>query len=230
VKRVLVVVLVVLLAPLAADAQTPSPRWGSFELSAGKYRPDIDSEFSSSPGPYRQVFGGGRGWMFQLGVSKSLYTGLGSLEAGVRTGYFEDTGRGFETGTTVPTGESTAFRIVPSSVALTYRFDWPVERYRIPLAPYVRAAFERYNWWVSGGDGTSERGATNGWSATAGLAFLLDIVDRGLARELDRDTGVNHTYVFAEITRSSVDDFGSGSSWDLSNEDLGYAFGLLFVF
>lgn len=220
----------VVLAPLAAGAQTPSRRWGSFELKAQQYRPDIDSEFSVSPGPYRQVFGGGRGWMFEGAVSKALFTAFGSLEAGASVGYFEDTGRGVVTGTTEPSGESTAFRIIPTSLMLTYRFDWPVERYGIPLAPYVRASLERYNWWVSGGNGTSERGATNGWSATGGLAFLLDIVDRGLARELDRDTGVNHTYVFAEFTRSAVDDFGSGSSWDLSDEKVSLGFGLLFVF
>jgi hypothetical protein len=228
VKRVLVALAV--LAPFAAGAQTPSGRWGSFELGAGKYRPDIDSEFAAAPLPYQDVFGGGRGWMFQLGIAKSLYTGFGTVDAGFRTGYFQDKARAFIEGTRDRSGDTTSFRMIPTSLSLTYRFDWPVERYGIPLAPYVRASLERYNWWVSGGNGTSERGATNGWSATGGLAFLLDIVDRGLARELDRDTGVNHTYVFAEFTRSAVDDFGSGSSWDLSDEKVSLGFGLLFVF
>ena len=58
-------------APAAARAQ-PSPRHGSFELGAGTYRPDIDSAFAP-PGPYQQVFGSGRGWMFRAGVSKALY-------------------------------------------------------------------------------------------------------------------------------------------------------------
>jgi hypothetical protein len=124
----------------------------------------------------------------------------------------------------------TKFRVIPSSLALTYRFDWPVERYRIPLAPYVRATLERYNWWVSDVDGETESGATNGWSATAGLAFLLDILDPGSARDLDRDAGVNHTYLFFEATKSSVDDFGSSSSLDLSDEDFAFGGGLLFVF
>jgi hypothetical protein len=227
--RHLLLLIVLVLAPLAAEARTGSPRWGSFELGAERYRPDVDSEFAASPGPYERIFGGSRGWMFRLGVSKALYTGLGSLEAGVRTGYFQDKGKQLEPGG-LRSEVDTVFRIVPTSLAVTYRFDWPVERYSIPLAPYVRASLERYNWWVSGGGDTTERGATNGWSATAGLAFLLDVVDPGLARELDRDSGVNHTYVFAEITRSDVDDFGSGSSWDLSDEKLSFGFGLMFVF
>jgi hypothetical protein len=37
--------LVALAAPLAARAE--SGRWGSFEIAAGTYRPDIDSEFAS---------------------------------------------------------------------------------------------------------------------------------------------------------------------------------------
>jgi hypothetical protein len=178
------------------------------------------------------MFGGGRGWMFRLGVAKALTTRFGSLEAGVRTGYFQDTERALEPdGTRAPEGVETKFRIIPSSLSLTYRFDWHVERYRwIPLAPYVRATLERYNWWITDVDGEKESGATNGWSATAGVALLMDILDPGSARDFDRETGVNHTFLFFEVTKSTIDDFGSSSSWDLSDEDFSYGGGLLFVF
>jgi hypothetical protein len=226
--RRLVLAALATAVPFAAGAQYASGRWGSVDVGAERYRPDVDSDFGS-PGPYERMFGGSDRWMFRLGISKALYTGMGSLEAGVRTGYFEDSADALQSdGSRAPV--ETKFRIIPSSLALTYRFDWPVERHRIPLAPYVRATLERYNWWVSDGDGETESGATNGWSATAGLAFLLDILDPGSARDLDRDAGVNHTYLFFEATKSSVDDFGSSSSWDLSDEDFSFGGGLLFVF
>jgi hypothetical protein len=225
--RPLLVAALVASLPAAALADG-SRRWGSVDVGAERYRPDIDSDFAS-PGPYERVFAGGDRWMFRLGISKALYTAMGSVEVGVRTGYFEDSANGLNLdGTRSPV--ETKFRVIPSSLALTYRFDWPVERYRIPLAPYVRATLERYNWWVSDVDGETESGATNGWSATAGLAFLLDILDPGSARDLDRDAGVNHTYLFFEATKSSVDDFGSSSSLDLSDEDFAFGGGLLFVF
>ncbi len=223
-----------LAAPLPSRAQ--SGRWGSVDVSAGTYRPDIDSEFTASSRPvaYEPLFGTRRGWMFRLGLARKLFDRFGSLEAGLRTGFFQAHGKGLQDlggGTFAPSGDPTNFRIIPTSVALTYRFDWAAERYPIPLAPYGRIAFERYNWWITDGAGhTSMRGATNGWSAAAGLAVLLDIFDRQAARELDAETGINHTYAFAEIGKSWVDDFGSSTSWDLTDPRLSFAFGLLFVF
>jgi hypothetical protein len=239
--RAFVAAALVAALPLVAGAQVEggvvdarprgSPRWGSVDIGAERYRPNIDlGEAFTTPDPYRRTFGGGRGWMFRLGISKAITTRLGSLEAGVRTGYYQDTANALEPdGTRAPV--ETKFRIIPSSLSLTYRFDWHVERYRwIPLVPYVRATLERYNWWISDVDGEKESGATNGWSATGGLAFLLDILDPQSARDLDREAGVDHTYLFFEVTKSTIDDFGSSSSWDLSDEDFSYGGGLLFVF
>jgi hypothetical protein len=231
VKPATLLALALAAAPAAARAQ-PSPRHGSFELGAGTYRPDIDSDFAS-PGPYQQVFGSGRGWSFRAGVSKALYQRFGTLELGFRTGWFRDEGHGLVDvgGSLTPSGDETKINIIPTSLTLTYRFDWLAERYGIPLAPYGRFSFERYNWWVTDGKGDwAKEGGTNGWSATGGLALLLDFIEPGAARTLDRETGVNHTYVFFDVTKSKVDDFGSKSSWDLSDEDLSLSFGLLFVF
>jgi len=230
VSRALVAILAL---AAAAPAAAASPRWGSLELGAQTYHPDIDSEFATSPGPYDTVFGGGRGFLFQLGFYRALYTQVGSLELGFRTGYFRDAGKAIVTGSSppAPSGDETTFNVVPTSLALTYRFDWLVERWNIPFTPYGRAALERFNWWVTDGTGSwVEQGATNGWSITGGVGLLLDFFDAQLARELDMDSGVNHTYLYFEVTHSSVDDFGSSKSWNLSDEKPSLGFGLLFVF
>lgn len=225
------------LVALSGAARAESPRYGSFELGAGTYRPSIDSQPGlAAPLPYQDIFGGGRGWMFRVGISRAIFTYPGALEVGFRTGYFRvsDHSRQVDpaTGavTDLPSTDTTSFNVVPTSLMLTYRFDLLADQLGVPLAPYARVALERYNWWVSGTGSSTKTGATNGYSATAGIAFLLDFLDAGLARELDADTGINHTYLFFDATKSWVKDFGSSKSWDLSDEKVSLAFGMMFVF
>jgi hypothetical protein len=234
IRTVLVVAALAAAAPAAAQVQGsstgPSPRWGSVDVGVDWYRPRIDADFPKGDGPYEKMFGNRRGWMLNLGVSKALFTSYGSLEVGFRTGYFDKAAKGLLADGS-RAGSDSSFRIIPTSAALTYRLDVAVERWRVPFAPYARVAFERYNWWVTKGTGgTVEKGATMGWSAAAGLAFLLDVVDPTLAREFDRDSGVNHTYLFFEIQTGKIDDFGSSKSWDLSPDWPSLAGGLTFVF
>ena len=48
---------------------------------------------------------------------------------------------------------------------------------------------------------------------------------------MDRDTGINHTYIFVDVTKSYINDFGSASSWNLSDDrNIAISGGLLFVF
>ncbi len=236
--RATAALIAVAAAPLAAAQESPyaSPRWGAFEVSLSGYRPRIDAEFGGAATPYQTAFGGGRGLMFRVDLAKSLLTEYGELDVGIGGGYWEKLGHGL-----LPDGsasaDSTMLKVVPSRLSVTYRFDYLANRYPIPLAPYVRLSFDRYWWWINNGSGgvakasgKSGQGATNGYSFSGGIAFLLDFVDRGLARDMDRNTGINHTYVFVDFTKSFIDDFGSKSSWDMSDDKVTISGGLLFVF
>jgi len=138
----------------------------------------------------------------------------------------------------IRSGDNTSLRILPLTLALTYRLDLFASRF--PLVPYARVALERYQWWVTSGGGStspglpgldSGTGATNGWSGALGLAFLLDFLDPTLAREMDRDIGINNTYLYVQAGKATVDDFGSRKSWDLSpDKSVTWSGGLLFVF
>lgn len=228
------------LIPLGAGAQIdepesydgPSPKWGSVELGAGTYLPNIDSEFSNGSTPYQTTFGSKRRWTFRLAGSYALLSGRwGRLDVGLRTGYFRASGKGLlEDGTA--SADSTTLTIVPTSPIVTYHFDTLGELVPwMPLSPYVRLGLERYNWWVTNGGGsTTKRGATNGWSVTAGLALSLGSIDPVSVREMDRDSGINNVYLFFDATRTQVDDFGSKKSWNLSDKHLSLAGGLLVVF
>jgi hypothetical protein len=229
VRTKLAAALAAALVSTSALAATESPRRGSLELGAGPYRPSIDSEFDGSAAPYEEIFGGGQSWGFRLHLARAFYKRYGALEVGFKTGFWQDKGKQIaEDGTR--TADETNLRIVPTSLTLTYRFDWLAQRYNIPFAFYGRGALERYNWWVTDRGDWAEKGGTWGWSATGGVAFLLDFVDRNLAREMDNDSGINDTYVFFDVTTDRIDDFGSSKSWDLSSDGFTYGVGILFVF
>jgi hypothetical protein len=220
------------LAVPAAPALAESPVQGSLELRVGPYRPDIDGDPAlTTPGPYETVFGSKRPIKIDLVLSKALWRGFGTFEAGVGLGYFRASGRGvFASGGAV-SADKTTFSIVPTSLALTWRFDLLQDRWNVPLVPFARASLERYNWWVTDGAGsTVKSGATNGYAYGGGLALALDFFDPLLGRELDSETGVNHAMAVVELKKTVVDDFGSGTSWDLSDTKATVSFGLLFVF
>jgi hypothetical protein len=230
VSRLLAAVLAAALAT-AARAETESERSASVDFMAGQYLPNVDSEFKNGNTPWADSFGTGRSWMFRGGWSYALYHGWGTFEVGGQLGYYSRSGFGHTVAGEV-SGDKTVFRMIPTSATFTYRFDTLGNGYALPLAPYARLALERYNWWVTDGAGKTTRyGATNGWSAAGGLCLLLDFFDPDMRRELDNETGINHSYVFAEARKTYVDDFGSSSSWILSDKgSVGWSFGLLFVY
>ena len=216
--------------PVVARAE--SPVVGSLELRVGPYRPNIDGDPAlATPGPYQTVFGSKRPLNFELLASKALWRGFGTFEAGLGVGYFRASGHGvFATGGAVSADKAT-FSIVPTSLALTWRYDQLLDRWNVPLVPFARASLERYNWWVTDGSGsTVKSGATNGYSFGGGLALALDFFDPMLGRELDSESGVNHAMAVVELKKTVVDDFGSSKSWDLSDTRPTLSFGLLFVF
>jgi hypothetical protein len=235
VKRFLAIALLLSAAPAAAKE---TARYGTFDLKFSPYRPNIDAEFNGAATPYQDVFGTGRSLMFKAEVGFSLLQRYGSLDLGIGAGYFQDRGHGRLSTDGSESGDTTTLRIIPTTLFLTYRLDVLADRWSIPLVPYARVAFERWYWQITNGSGgeadfqgQSGRGATNGYSGTLGIAFLLDIIDPGLARDMDSNTGINSTYLYAEATKAVIDDFGSSSSMDLSpSSTFQYAFGLLFVF
>ena len=232
-KTIAILFLACAALPAAAE---PSPRWGAAEFSFGSYRPNIDREFGGN-GPFAATFGGRHNLLFRADLAKSLLTGYGELDVGLGVGYWEKYGRGHSASGLG--SDSTALKIIPTRLSLTYRFDQLAERFRwLPIAPYVRVSLDRYNWWVNNGSGAtanangkSGSGATNGYSLSGGIAVLLDSIDPDLAREADRDTGINHTYLFVDFTKSYIRDFGSARSWDLSDDrKVNISGGILFVF
>ncbi len=226
---------VALAALLGAAPQAPAPAHnGTFELQVSGFRPDIDAEFGGT-GEYAKHFGTGRGWMFRASGAKTVWSGIGSVDVGLRVGYYQDSGHSlYGAGTPLagqPSPDTETFNIIPTSAFVSYRFDWLVDRFDVPLAPYVRLAFDRYNWWTTSVGWSSRTGATNGWSTSYGLGLALDWLDPTLGREMQRDIGIEHVYAYVDLEQNHVSDFGSKKSWILSDEKRNtLGFGLLFAF
>jgi len=167
--------------------------------------------------------------MFQLAGSWAAWAGAaGRLELGLRAGFFRATGRGrFADGTA--SQDATALAIVPTAAVVTGRAS--LGRWGVPLEPFARLALERYHWWVTDGSGkTTRRGATHGGSAALGLALSLDALDRGGAKTLAEETGLQDLSVFAEVGWARIDDFGRKGSWDLSPRGVTLGGGLRVAF
>lgn len=231
-SRALVAAAAVAMLAAAAPARAEERKavLGSFEFQAGQYRPNIDSEFPGTVGPWETSFGTTRPWMFKLRGGKALFHGKGTLEVGGGIGYLNAKGHGiFDDGTA--SQEETAFKMLPLSLDVTYRLDLVWEEWGVPLVPYGRIALLRDHWWVTGAGGKQvEKGVTNGWGWGGGLALVLDFIDTTLSRELERDSGIKHTMLVVEVQQNHVSDFGSSKSWDISNDGLLVTYGLMFAF
>jgi hypothetical protein len=86
------------------------------------------------------------------------------------------------------------------------------------------------SWAAPNGAAYRASGCTFGWSATLGLALVLDFFDQGLSRQMDDDVGINRTLLFVEFSRSSVNDFGSATSWQFAPEYPSWNAGIRFAF
>lgn len=221
-----------------------SPRNFALELRFGPYAPDVDAEFGGAAMPHEKFFGKGRRVMTQLELDYQFFTRFGSAGVGVSVGYFREKSKAFLSETVQSTnpqrsGDDTQLSLYPTALLLVYRADQLWRYFGVPFVPYGKVGLNYTFWSVyDGNDQVAEagaaglsgrgRGGTRGWQWSAGLALALDIIDPGSARELDAETGVNHTYFFAEWAQYDVS--GLGQDRRLNVGDSTWVLGLTFEF
>ncbi|PKN46205.1 MAG: hypothetical protein CVU59_06765 [Deltaproteobacteria bacterium HGW-Deltaproteobacteria-17] len=204
--------------PVAAQEVEQSPiRW-MWDLRGGLFVPDIDSEFGGGAKPYEDIFGSDPKMSWRMELSRQFYRGIGSLGVGADMGFFYRSGKALlEDGT--KSGDTTSFILIPMGLKLVYRFDWFQTTYHIPLTPYGKAGLVYNLWWITDGDGAvatwdpddgggKARGGTYGYEFALGLSLLLDFFDPESAGNLERDVGINNSYIFVEWTYNRSDNFG----------------------
>lgn len=214
-----------------------SPQRFAFELRFGPYKPNIDGEFDDTGrAPYAEFFGSKNRLMSQIELDYQLFRHFGSAGIGLGLGYFTATGNNRLAATGDLTDDTSTLKVYPISLSAVYRFDWPLERYKIPLVPYGKLGLDYAIWTISNGNGETPeyggggtgRGGTLGWHAAVGLSFVLDFLDPGGARKFDMETGINHTHLFVEFGHWNIN--GLGASNKLHVGDTTWLAGLLFEF
>jgi hypothetical protein len=238
------------------EDQTPTSDW-SFELKFGPYVPDIDSEpgLTMLPGPYERTYcpdtkssqgmGGCNPWalMTQIEVQRYFAHPLGQLGLAASVGFMSNTAAAFAQGANgdpiygqrAP-GDSTSFRLLPTSLTVVYRFTQLADDTVIPLVPYGKLGLSYYLWWVNKGNGTTAStgkngdaaGGTLGWQATIGLAIRADRFDPTAARNLQTELGIEHAGFFVEGLYADVS--GLGMDRKLRVGDLTWFAGVNFEF
>jgi hypothetical protein len=217
-----------------------SPQSWALELRFGPYSPEVDREFGQAATPHRDFFGTKPRLMSQLEIDWQFFQMFGTAAVGASVGFFRESARAFvQPAAGQPleerSGDRTRFSLVPLSVLLVYRMDQAARVWNIPLVPYVKVGLNYTIWSVYDGNGNVARaeapggrgrGGTPGWQAAAGISFLLDVIDPSAARELDSETGINHTYVFVEAAK--VSSFGGKGRLEVG--DTTWLAGLLFEF
>ncbi len=207
------------------------------ELRIGRYEPAIDEEFGGD-GAYNAIFDGGNPLHVEAGYERQLYRGFGSAALGIAGGWARISGSAIAAdGTAAP--EDTRLILAPIRLSAVYRFDYLQRRFRVPLVLAFEGGFTYVLWSAKSENGVSDasdgaggtvtgRGGTHGLHYGAGLHLLLDVFAPNMARGFDRNVGVNNSYLFAQVRRSNLNDFGDETSWDLSDTEL--MFGLAFEF
>ncbi|GEN08693.1 hypothetical protein SAMN05443572_108265 [Myxococcus fulvus] len=199
-----------------------SPRTGGIIFRLGGYKPLIDEEKGLGGTPYKDTFGDSSLLLVELEFQRYFYQGIGTAGVGVSAGYGEKYGAAKLADGGGDAAERTAIKVVPLSFNLFYKFDYAAFEWGIPLVPYGKLGLIYSPWWVTKGSdtevsgGVTGKGGKWGWGGTAGLAFLLDVLQPRFARDFDSGLGVNHSYLFAEYTYADVDDFG-GKGLNLSS-------------
>lgn len=199
------------------DKLARSERGFNLNLGVGFYRPDVDSEFGGD-GPFARAFGNDERALWQMRLERLLWQKVGTLSLGLGAGYYRAKGTAFLLDGR-PSEDETFLQVVPVTLDLGYQYDMWVRR-GWGLMPFARAGLDRAFWFMSDQDSVDASGGTNGWHAALGLAFALDALDPESAQQLDSETGVNHTLIYAEYLMQDLSGLGSSKRLQLSDSML----------
>jgi hypothetical protein len=229
--------------PVQEEVGPALPDW-NLELKLAPYVPDVDGEFdlgSDEQGPFERIYGDGPFLMSGFTLDRFLLHPMGQLGVSLSAGYLTRTVNALELddeGNVVPKpdgrprrspGDTTGFRLVPTSLGVVYRYTQLDDQLRIPLVPYARAGLSYYVWWVtkpgggvaetptddcpdiSTGDCEGDRalGGSLGWQASVGLAIRAERIDPEAEIGLRSELGIEHAGLVFEFTYAKVDGFGS---------------------
>jgi hypothetical protein len=191
----------------------PSPQRFAFELRLGPYKPAIDHDFESSPGPYENVFGNDNRVFFGLELDWQAFRipEIGTLGVGFGWSYTHMSAQAKVHGSTTGalSAEETSLSIMPMYGVGVLRVDKLARDTPIPLVGYMKAGLGYGIYWTGNDLGTQARGHTWGTQLAFGGMLMLDALDEHASIEIDNEWGINHTYAFFEYMFSNLNGLGT---------------------
>ena len=217
----------------------------ALELRFSPYRPDVDGEFANGSTPFASTFGTDNRLLFgiEFDYQPLRLDKIGSLGVGIGASYTKMGAPTLRADTLAESAGTTSLNIFPFHLVAVARIDALREATGIPLSFYGKAGVTTAAWnstntvgnvsKVTSGTGTAAtvsraEGMTWGTFFAAGLALDVGFLDERSAKALDEDVGINHTYLFFELTSQGLTGFGSKTALRLS--DLTWNAGLTFEF
>lgn len=191
-----------------------SPQWLGFELRIGPYTPGGTRAF-------KQSFGDDRGWLLSLELDVTLWhiPYVGTINAGAGWGWAKYSGKSFDSAGST-TGEDNEFILFPLSALAVLRVDALARYTVVPLQFAAKLGGDFVRWKSTTAGSTDASGLNKGLRWALQTSLELDFFQRGAARRLDEDYGINHTYILFEYYGSKTE--GTG--------DKNFVFGLGMLF
>jgi hypothetical protein len=235
-----------LMAGIALAAAAPARAEGdpNFQVQVrfGPYHPNVDSQGGLTAQPFKTVFGGGDNMLFEAGVDWEIWHGFGVVAVGGTFGFVQYVGKSRIIGSDgevsdTAGSDTTVFNLVPLRLTASYAFDFLFRKWSVPLVPYGFVGLDYCFWWITDGvgdvavwkdaTGNSHDGSGGlfGFHVGAGLKLLLDFLDTDAAQNLENQVGIKNSYFFAEYTAAWINNFGSGSHFDVGDKT--FMFGLM---
>lgn len=193
------------------------PEHFAFEVRFGPYWPEVDEEFSTSPGPYEQVFGTDARFYFgvELDWLPFRIPYVGSAGPAFGWGYTRSAGNGVIVSSGEPSEAETDLVILPMHFSGVLRGDYMLRKWNVPIVPYLKLGLGLGMWTASGADETSEydgdegRGTSFGMHLALGGAFAVTALDPSSEAAMRADAEVLNAYLFGEWMYANLDGIGS---------------------
>jgi hypothetical protein len=199
-----------------------SPQHFAFEVRFAPYWPNIDSEPSlKGARPYHDTFGD-HPWArllvaFEFDWQALRIPHVGTIGPGLSAGYTQMSAPALKMDGSCCSQANTNLEIFPFYTAAVFRLDALMRDLRIPIVPYAKAGVG-WGIWRTWNDGTGTakvgnsvgNGISVGPHLAAGGMLQLSVFDPRSARALDEATGINNTYLHAEVMWSGLGELGSG--------------------
>ena len=203
--------------------RVPNKHYFAFEFRTGPYTPRVDEQVNGTP--YATTFGDAQRWFGGVEADWQLLRldKILSLGPGLNWAYTSSSGKGFLASGEGRSGQESSLNIMPLTLGAVLRIDALADNTPVPLVPYAKGGLAGALWWSNDGGETAEDDASGtdgsdfsyGYFGAAGIMLRLDWLDQDDANTARAQSGLDHSYLFAEYNMCRLDGFGSNDTMDV---------------